>query len=393
MNHTHSTRNHSTPTHNTHPHPTPTPSCRHLTGAPAVARRPAHLVGNTPVLWVDQPFAPPGRGFYAKLEGANPGGIKDRPGLHMIREARRRGELAPGAPVVESSSGTLGLGLALAGLTYGHPVTVVSDPGMEPAMVRLLTSLGAHVDRVERPHPTGGWQEARRSRVAELLAAAPGAYCPDQYSNPDNVAAYAPLAAELAAQLGRIDTLVVAVGTGGHSAGITAGLRAHSPGLRVVGVDAVGSAIFGQPATARLMRGLGSSIHPANVDYGAFCEVHWVAPAEAVWACRQLARRHYASGGWSVGAVALVAGWVARTSAPGTRIAAVFPDGPYRYLETVYNDNWCKENGIAWGAPPPTAPDEIAAPDAHVVTSWTRCADVRDPLGRRRTKAPAADAR
>ncbi|MDJ0383182.1 pyridoxal-phosphate dependent enzyme [Streptomyces sp. G-G2] len=348
---------------------------------PAIASRPAQLVGNTPVLWIDEPFAPPGHGFFAKLEGANPGGIKDRPGLHMIHRARQRGDLLPGAPIIESSSGTLGLGLTLAGLTYGHPVTVVSDPGMEPAVVRLLTALGAYVDQVETPHPTGGWQEARRERVAELLAAAPGAYCPDQYSNPDNVGAYRPLAAELIAQLGRIDILVTAVGTGGHSAGIAAGLREHSPGLRLIGVDSVNSAIFGQPAGPRLMRGLGSSIHPANVDYNAFSEVHWVAPGEAVWACRRLARRHYASGGWSVGAVALVAGWAARTTPPGTRIAAVFPDGPHRYLETVYNDAWCAEQGIL-GAEPAPEPDEIAAPDACAVTGWTRCTQVRDPLGR-----------
>ncbi|MFE0423280.1 PLP-dependent cysteine synthase family protein [Streptomyces sp. NPDC058953] len=349
--------------------------------APAVARRPAHLVGDTPVLWIDEPFAPPGRGFYAKLEGANPGGIKDRPALHMVAEARRRGDLTPGAPVVESSSGTLGLGLALAGLTYGHPVTVVSDPGMEPTMTRLLTSLGARVDQVDAPHPEGGWQEARRLRVAELLARSPGAYCPDQYSNPDNVAAYGTLAAELVAQLGRIDVLVVAVGTGGHSAGIASVLRQAGPGPRVIGVDSVSSTIFGQPAGPRLMRGLGSSIHPANVDYAAFAEVHWVAPAEAVWAARSLALRHYASGGWSVGAVALVAGWAARTLPPGTRIAAVFPDGPHRYLETVYNDAWCRERGLLDGPPAPE-PDEISDPQERVVARWTRCRNVRDPLGR-----------
>ncbi|WP_427919107.1 PLP-dependent cysteine synthase family protein [Streptomyces sp. cg40] len=358
---------------------------------PTVARRPAQLVGNTPVLWIDEPFAPPGRGFYAKLEGTNPGGIKDRPGLHMVRGARRRGELTAGAPIVESSSGTLGLGLALAGLTYGHPVTVVTDPGMEPAMVRLLTALGAHVDHVTRPHPDGGWQQARRERVAELLTRAPGAYCPDQYHNPDNVAAYRPLAAELIAQLGRIDVLVAAVGTGGHSAGIATGLREHCPELRLLGVDAVGSTIFGQPAATRLMRGLGSSIHPSNVDYDAFTEVHWVAAGEAVWACRQLARRHYASGGWSVGAVALVAGWAARTYPPGTRIAAIFPDGPHRYLETVYNDAWCHEHGLL-GQHVPREPDEIAAPDECVVTGWTRCRRVSDPLGRDRAANAKAGA-
>ncbi|WP_330308434.1 MULTISPECIES: pyridoxal-phosphate dependent enzyme [unclassified Streptomyces] len=348
---------------------------------PVIARRPAQLVGNTPVLWIDEPFAPAGRGFHAKLEGANPGGIKDRPGLHMVREARRRGDLAPGAPVIESSSGTLGLGLALAGLTYGHPVTVVTDPGMEPSMVRLLTALGAQVDQVIAPHPEGGWQEARRERVAELLTRTSGAYCPDQYHNPDNVAAYRSLAAELAAQLGRVDVLVAAVGTGGHSAGTASVLRESFPDLTLIGVDAVGSTIFGQPAGPRLMRGLGSSIHPANVDYAAFAEVHWVAPAEAVWACRRLARRHYASGGWSVGAVALVAGWAARTFPAGTRIAAIFPDGPHRYLETVYNDAWCAEQQLL-GQEPPSEPDEIAEPDECVVTGWTRCSRVRDPLGR-----------
>ncbi|WP_181807817.1 PLP-dependent cysteine synthase family protein [Streptomyces shenzhenensis] len=363
-------------------------SDRAATPVPLIARRPADLVGSTPALWIEKPFAPPGRGFYAKLEGANPGGIKDRPGLHMVREARRRGELLPGAPVVESSSGTLGLGLVLAGLTYGHPVTVVTDPGTEPSMVRLLTALGAHVDQVAAPHADGGWQRARRERVAELLDRAPDAYCPDQYHNPDNRAAYRPLAAELVAQISRIDVLVAAVGTGGHSAGVAAGLRESFPGLRLIGVDATGSTIFGQPARPRLMRGLGSSIHPSNVDYGAFTEVHWVGPAEAVWACRQLARLHYASGGWSVGAVALVAGWAARTYPAGTRIAAIFPDGPHRYLETVYNDAWCREHRLL-GQEPPVEPDEIAEPDECEVTAWTRCGQVRDPLGRDVTTAGA----
>nr|MDQ2788509.1 PLP-dependent cysteine synthase family protein [Actinomycetota bacterium] len=242
----------------------------------------AGSVGSTPLLWVDRPLSPAGRGFWAKLEGNNPGGMKDRPALYMIERARARGELLPGGMIVESTSGTLGLGLALAGITYGHPVTLVTDPGMEPIMHRLLTAYGARIDVVTRPHPTGGWQQARRERVAELLAEHPGSYCPDQYHNPDNVAGYEPLALELVAQLGRVDVLVCSVGTGGHSAGVSRVLREFFPHLRLVGVDTVGSTIFGQPARARLMRGLGSSIHPRNIDYPAFDEVHWVAPGEAV---------------------------------------------------------------------------------------------------------------
>ncbi|MFK4189334.1 PLP-dependent cysteine synthase family protein [Streptomyces sparsogenes] len=350
-----------------------------LPAAPArSAATPAALVGDTPVLWVGEPFTPAGRGFWAKLEGHNPGGIKDRTALYMVAAARERGALPPGARIVESTSGTLGLGLALAGITFGHPVSVVTDPGMETQVAGLLRAYGAEVHTVTTPHPDGGWQRARREKVAELLAAHPDAWCPDQYHNPDGVAAYRPLAHELAAQLGRIDTLVVSVGTGGHSAGIGRVLRVFFLALRVVGVDTCASTIFGQPAGPRLMRGLGSSIHPRNVAYDLFDEVHWVAAPESVWAARALARTHYATGGWSVGAVALVARWIARTSPAEDRIAAVFPDGPHRYVSTVFDDDYCRAHRLL-GHEPPDAPDEIARPDQAVVTRWTRCRTVTTP--------------
>ncbi|SPF02491.1 PLP-dependent cysteine synthase family protein [Streptomyces sp. MA5143a] len=337
------------------------------------------LVGNTPLLRVSEPLTPAGHGFWAKLEGFNPGGIKDRPGLYMVERARARGELLPGARIIESTSGTLGLGLALAGMVHDHPVTLVTDPGLEPSMTRLLGVHGAEVDIVTDPHPTGGWQQARRDRVTELLRRHPGSWCPDQYNNPDNTTAYTPLALELATELGHIDVLVCSVGTGGHSAGIGRVLRQLYPDIRVVGVDTIGSTIFGQPARPRLMRGLGSSIYPRNVAYATFDEVHWVAPHEAVHTCRRLAASHYATGGWSVGAVALVAGWLARTEAADTRIVAVFPDGPQRYLDTVYDDEYCARHGLLAG-PPPLEPDVIGRADEKEVDRWTRCADVVDPL-------------
>jgi cysteine synthase A len=336
------------------------------------------MVGQTPVLWISEPFSPPNRGFWAKLEGFNPGGMKDRPAMHMVERGRSRGDLRPGARVVESTSGTLGLGLALAGTVYRHPVTLVTDPGMEPIIQRMLSAYGADIDMVSEPHPTGGWQQARRDRVAELLATDPYAWYPDQYNNPDNVDAYKPLALELVAQLEHIDVLVCSVGTGGHSAGVARVLRQFNPDLHLIGVDTVGSTIFGQPASTRLMRGLGSSIYPGNVDYAAFNEVHWVAPAEAVWACRRLAATHYASGGWSVGAVALVARWAARTHPPHTTIAAVFPDGPQRYFDTVYNDDYCRQHNLL-NHEPPSDPAVIGHPSETAVRSWTRCDAVAEP--------------
>ncbi|ASL08795.1 cysteine synthase a CysK2 [Mycobacterium intracellulare subsp. chimaera] len=361
--------------------------CRH---APDRYRRVGAMVGNTPVLWVGEPFGRGERGFWAKLEGTNPGGMKDRPAMHMVERARLRGELLPGARIVESTSGTLGLGLALAGQVYRHPVTLVTDPGMEPIIRHMLAAYGARVDLVSQPHPVGGWQQARKDRVAELLAAEPDAWCPDQYSNPDNIDAYRPLALELLDQLGDIDVLVCSVGTGGHSAGVARVLRQHNPELELIGVDTIGSTIFGQPAGSRLMRGLGSSIYPRNVDYSAFTEVHWVAPAEAVWAARTLAATYYTSGGWSVGAVALVAGWAARTYPRGTRIAAVFPDGPQRYFDTIYNDDYCRDHHLL-DTNPPSDPEEISTPTQAVVNRWTRCTTVVDPTAT--TTQPAEDHR
>ncbi|MGW1835166.1 PLP-dependent cysteine synthase family protein [Streptomyces sp. NPDC002067] len=354
----------------------------------ATAARPAArpellaLLGRTPLVRITADLPGPHPGFWAKLEGLAAGGMKARAAESMLRGARARGELRPGAPVVESTSGTLGVGLAFAGQALGHPVVLVGDQELEPSMRQLLCAHGVRLELVDRPAPEGGWQAARLARLRELLTELPDAYWPDQYNNPDNTAGYASLAAELTTQLDHLDVLVCSVGTGGHSAGVIAPLRRHWPDLRLIGVDATGSTIFGQAARPRLMRGLGSSIHPRNVAYDAFDEVHWVGPAEAVDSCRRLARGSFVSGGWSTGAVARVAAWAARTH-PGAQVATVFPDGPHRYLGTVYDDDFIAAHGLAPSAAA-TRPLEIPHPRAAEAEGWVRCTRVTDPL-----RAPA----
>ncbi|MBT3166783.1 pyridoxal-phosphate dependent enzyme [Streptomyces sp. Vc74B-19] len=342
------------------------------------------LLGRTPVVRVTAGLPDPHPGFWAKLEGLSAGGMKARPAVSMLLDARGRGELRPGAPVVESTSGTLGLGLAFAGQALGHPVVLVGDGELEPSMRQLLRAHGVRLEIVDRPAARGGWQAARLARLRELLAELPGAYWPDQYNNPGNSAGYASLAAELAVQLDHLDVLVCSVGTGGHSAGLIGPLRRHWPALRLIGVDSTGSTIFGQPARPRLMRGLGSSIHPRNVAYEAFDEVHWIGPAEAVDSCRRLASGSFVTGGWSTGAVARVAAWAARVQ-PGAVVATVFPDGPHRYLGTVYDDGFTTAHGLD-PATAATRPVEIPHPRAAEATGWARCTRVTDPL---KTAPPA----
>ncbi|MFR9728138.1 PLP-dependent cysteine synthase family protein [Saccharopolyspora sp. MS10] len=337
------------------------------------------LIGGTPMVRIGVPMSGPHPGFWAKLEGVAPGGMKARAARAMLAGARARGELRPGGTVIESTSGTLGLGLAFVGAAWGHPVVVVADAELDELTRALLAAHGVRVELVREPHPVGGWQRARLERVRELMAELPGAYWPDQYGNPDNVVGYRELGHELLDQLPDVEVVVCGVGTGGHSAGIAQVLRRRRPRVRLVGVDAAGSAVFGDPAVPRLMRGLGSSIHPGNVDYDAFDEVHWLGAAESAAACLRLASGAFVTGGWSTGAVALVASWCARELG-SDRVAAVFPDGPHRYWRTIYDAEFRA------GLPDPVSePSEVdGVPDeVDSATSWRRSRKVVDPCAHR----------
>lgn len=343
---------------------------------------PLARVGRSPLVRIEAPVPQRHPGYFAKIEALGFGGLKARSALSMLVGARGRGELRDGARIVESTSGTLGVGLAYVAQSLGHPLTLVVDSELEPAMRNLLRALGATLEIVDDPHPEGGWQQARLDALHRILVNDENTYWPNQYDNPDNAAGYHGLADEIvtglaAAGIDRADVLVCSVGTGGHSSGVGVRLRQLWPDLRIIGVDALGSKIFGQPATRRVMRGLGSSVHPGNVRYDMFDEVHWVGPREAVHACRSLARDGFHTGGWSTGAAATVAGWAAATW-PGT-VITIFPDGPDRYLGTIFDDDWCRRHRLL--DPPHTRPHEIDDCEDPTLC-WTRCQSVRSPRGR-----------
>jgi cysteine synthase A len=292
-------------------------------------------IGHTPSvrLSVD---APEGVEVYAKLELQNLFAMKDRVARQVILDARRAGLLAEGAPIVESSSGTMALGLALVGTHLGHPVHIVTDPRIDPITHAKLETLGCAVHVVGAM--TGqGWQSARLERLAELLETLPGAFWPRQYTNPQNPRAYRTLAAELIADLGTVDVLVGAVGSGGSLCGSARALLETLPELSVVGVDAVGSVLFAQPDLPhRRQSGLGNSLYPENIDYRLFDEVHWLSDDEAFDATRRLAREQKIFAGNTSGSVYRILTYLAARAAPGTRLVGIMPDRGDRYVGSVY---------------------------------------------------------
>ncbi|GAB4194112.1 MAG: S-sulfocysteine synthase CysK2 [Roseiflexaceae bacterium] len=314
-------------------------------------------VGRTPLVRL-RPVAPLAAPIYAKLELLNPFGMKDRAAKQIILEARRTGRLAEGDCIVESSSGTMALGVALVGTYLGHQVHIITDPRIDPITLSKLETIGCTVHVVQHMGEQG-WQGARLALLREFLEAHPHAFWPRQYDNPDNPRAYAELAAELIDDLGNVDVLVGSVGSGGSLCGTARELRRRNPYLRVVAVDAAGSVIFGQPdQPSRRQGGLGNSLVPPNVDPSVIDEIHWLNDSEAFAATLELMRTEKIFAGNSSGSVYQVARWLARHEPAGSRIVAIMPDRGDRYFNTIYSAEYRQRNGLL-DEMPPGAPTEL----------------------------------
>ncbi len=308
--------------------------------------------------------------------------MKLLPARHILDRAAKSGQLRARTTVIETTSGTFGLALAMECSLRGYALILVSDPSVDPALRRRLRDLGASVVIVERPAPVGGLQQARLDRVAELCRHHSDHFLPAQYANPDNPGAYAPLASALTSAVGVVDCLVGPVGSGGSMCGTASFLRQSHPGLTAVAVDTPGSVLFGQLDTPRRLRGLGNSLMPPNLDHSTFDEVHWVSDREAFAATRALHRHHALYMGPTSGAAWLVARWWARTH-PEATVVTLLPDEGHRYQDTVYDDAWLRHQGLRL-CRLPVRPEEVTRPaDGGPEWSWHR-------WGRRRYDEVAA---
>nr|WP_128895651.1 cysteine synthase family protein [Longirhabdus pacifica] len=302
-------------------------------------------IGNTPLVRLKLDSCCKGN-VYGKLELQNPFGMKDRVAKHIILEAKRRGELLDGAPIIESSSGTLACGVALVGTYLGHEVHIVTDPRIDSITLAKLTSLGCHVHVVDKMSAQG-WQSARLERLQQMLQEMPSAFWPRQYENPDNPNAYIQCAEEIVADIPQVDILIGSVGSGGSLCGTAKALKQYHPNLKVVAVDAVGSVIFGQPdRPKRLQGGLGNSLIAKNVQHALVDEVHWLNDEEAFAATLQLAKEQQIFAGNSSGSVYAVARYISQQVKESVNIVAILPDRGDRYAHNIYHSAYHQEKGI-----------------------------------------------
>jgi 2,3-diaminopropionate biosynthesis protein SbnA len=300
-------------------------------------------VGRTPLVELSRQFRPPGATVIAKLELMNPSGsMKDRSAAYIVERSLADGTITAASHLVESSSGNFGIALATAARVHGLAFTCVVDPKTTPANLRILVSLGAHVEIVTEPDEHGCYLAARLRRVAELCREAPDRVWINQYANERNWQAhYHGTAAEILADLDRrIDCLVVPVSTTGTILGLARRLRLAFPSLHVVAVDAVGSVIFGGPAGPRQIPGLGAGRRPELLDSAEIDEVVSVSDREAVDGCRALAISEGILAGGSSGAVVAAIERLRPRFPAEWQVLTVLPDRGDRYLDQVYDDAW-----------------------------------------------------
>ena len=289
------------------------------------------LVGNTPMVRLSR-FAGSGAAeILAKCEFLNPGGsVKDRIGVGMIRDAEERGFLKPGGTIIEPTAGNTGIGLALVGVARGYRVILCVPEKFSIEKQKVMAALGGTV--VKTPDALG--MKGAIDKAYALAAEIPGAYVPQQFSNPSNPRAhYETTGPEILEQCeGRLDAVVIGVGSTGTYMGVVRFLCERLPSLLRVVVEPQGSIFAGGAPGPHKVEGIGQSFLPEIWDPSLVDEVIAIDDAEAFATVMEIARTEGLLVGGSSGCNAAAARRIARRLGPGKRVVTLLPDGAERYM-------------------------------------------------------------
>jgi cysteine synthase A len=288
------------------------------------------LVGNTPMLKINEMGVKPEVELFAKLELMNPAGsVKDRTGVWMVRDAEERGLLRPGSTIVEATAGNMGLGIAFDALGKGYKVVFVVPGKFSEEKQTLMRALGASI--VHTPEEDG--MLGAQAKMEELLGQIPGSVALRQFKNQANPQAhYESTAPEIWRDLGgHIDYFVAGAGSGGTFTGIMRYLKERNPRIRGVLADPVGSTMGGGEHAAYAIEGIGNDFVADTMDMGLVDEVIKVNDDQAYGASRELARKEGVFAGSSSGAALFAALQVAERIDHGT-VVTLFPDRGDRYF-------------------------------------------------------------
>ncbi|SMD25363.1 cystathionine beta-synthase [Lentzea albidocapillata] len=307
------------------------------------------LVGNTPLVKLNSLTTGIKATVLAKVEYLNPGGsVKDRIALRMVEAAEKSGELQPGGTIVEPTSGNTGVGLALVAQRKGYKCVFVCPDKVSEDKRNVLKAYGAEVvvcpTAVAPEHPDSYYNVSDR-----LVREIPGAWKPDQYSNPENPAShYHQTGPEIWRQTaGKITHFVAGVGTGGTISGTGRYLKEISDGaVKVIGADPEGSVYSGGTGRPYLVEGVGEDFWPEAYDKTICDQIVEVSDADSFDITRRLAREEGLLVGGSCGMAAAAALRIAKDLPEDAVVVVILPDGGRGYLSKVFNDRWMASYGF-----------------------------------------------
>ncbi|PWK63795.1 cystathionine beta-synthase [Streptomyces sp. CG 926] len=312
------------------------------------------LVGNTPLVKLNRVTEGLQATVLAKVEYFNPGGsVKDRIAVRMIEAAEQSGALKPGGTIVEPTSGNTGVGLAIVAQQKGYKCIFVCPDKVSMDKINVMRAYGAEVvvcpTAVDPEHPDSYYN------VSDRLAREPGAWKPDQYSNPNNPRShYETTGPELWEQTdGKITHFVAGVGTGGTISGTGNYLKEVSGGkVKVIGADPEGSVYSGGSGRPYLVEGVGEDFWPTAYDPNVTDEIIAVSDKDSFQMTRRLAKEEGLLVGGSCGMAVVAALKAAEGLGPDDVVVVLLPDSGRGYLSKIFSDEWMAGHGFLEEAGP-----------------------------------------
>jgi cysteine synthase A len=296
------------------------------------------LIGETPVVKLNNINGAQEADIYVKLESFNPAGsIKDRPGLYMIEKAESEGMLNRESIILEATSGNTGIGLAMAATIKGYPMVIVMPENMSEERKKILKYYGAQLVLT----PAGEGMPGAVKKARTMAENNPRYYLIKQFENVYNVESHEiSTAKEILEQMGNdLDVLVCGVGSGGTITGIAKVLKNEIPGIIIVAVEPANSAVLsGEPAGSHKIQGIGAGFIPPVLNIDLIDKIITVTDNEAVETCRELAGKEALLLGISSGAAVFAAVNLAKTTGKNKKILAIAPDGVDKYMSTELFD-------------------------------------------------------